>query len=140
MLLAVGAGVAVLALSYFGAFKPALDWRRDAALTAKARETEFRLVADAAGAAAEGGAADGAQTPVRNALTEAAAQAGVDLVFVNARDDGSVETQITSAAPEKLFAMIESLEGRYGVRVAAADIARAADGAADVRAQLTLSR
>lgn len=139
LLLALSA-LLFVALVYGAAFKPALDWRRSQALLAQSRETEFKLVADAARIASDDANAVGAQTPVRNALTDVAGQTGVDLIFVNARDDGSVEAQIGSAAPEKLFSMIEQLEQRYGVRVVSADIARVSDGAADLRAQVTLAR
>jgi type II secretory pathway component PulM len=129
-----------IALVYGAAFKPAFDWRRSQAQLAQTRETEFKLVADAARLASDGADAAGAQTPVRNALTDVAGQSGVDLIFVNARDDGSVDAQIGSAAPEKLFSMIERLERQYGVRVVSADIARVSDGASDLRAQVTLAR
>lgn len=139
-LLIVCVGVLAFALAYFGAFKPALDWRAQAIQRTVTRETEFRLVSDAARGALDAAAAPGVQTPVRNALTDAATLAGVELVFVNAREDGSVEAQIGSAPPDKLFVMIEALERQNGVRVIGADIARVSDGAATVRAQLTFSR
>lgn len=134
------AGLAAAMLLYAAAFSPALAYREQSAQRAQTRETEFRLVANAARLASDGSSAPGAQTPVRNALTDVAAQAGVELIFVNARADGAVEAQIGAAAPEKLFQMIETLERQYAVRVVAADIARVSDGAADVRAQLTLAR
>lgn len=139
LLLALGALFA-MAFAYWAAFKPALDWRRAQGERAQTRQTEFRLVADAARVASDGTGAAGAQTPVRNALTDVAGEAGVDLVFVNAREDGAVEAQIGSAPPDKLFSVLEKLERQYGVRVISADIARVADGGAEVRAQLALSR
>lgn len=139
LLLFFGALAAVM-LVYGAAFAPALAWRQEAVERAAARETEFRLVANAARLSSSGTDSAGADTPVRNALTEIAAQSGIELVFVNARDDGAVDAQIGDAAPDKLFGMIEAMERQYGVRVVAADIARVSDGAETVRAQLTFSR
>lgn len=139
-LLLICAALAAIVVGYVAAFAPALAWRSEAAQRAIARETEFRLVSNAARLSASVTSAAGADTPVRNALTEIAAQTGIELVFVNAREDGSVDAQIGSAAPDKLFAMIDTLERQYGVRIVAADIARVSDGAETVRAQLTLSR
>ncbi len=139
LLLMCGALAAVMFV-YSAVFAPALAWRQDAAERAAARETEFRLVANAARLSSSASDSAGADTPVRNALTQIASQNGIELVFVNARDDGAVDAQIGDAAPDKLFSMIETLERQYGVRVAAADIARVSDGAESVRAQLTFSR
>lgn len=119
--------------------RPLLGWRAAAAEQAAKRETEFRLVSDAARLAAAAPAGDRA-TPTRTALNAAAAAAGVEFSFVNNRDDGAVEAQVNAVAPQKLFAMLTALERDYGVRPVTADIARASDGSTDVRAQLTLAR
>lgn len=139
-LLGVAGALAALAVVLLLIVRPALGWRGEAAQKAAARETEFRLVADAARLAASGPAAADAATPARAAVNAAAVEAGVEFSFVNNREDGAVEAQVNSVAPEKLFAMLSALERRYGVRPSAIDVARVADGAAEVRVQMTLSR
>ena len=119
--------------------RPLLAWRADAAERATARETEFRLVSDAARLAGSTPAGD-QTTPARTALNAAASAAGVEFSFVNNREDGSVEAQVNAVAPEKLFAMLTALDANYGIRPVAADVARVSDGSSDLRAQLTLSR
>ena len=52
--------------------------------------------------------------------------------------DGGVDANV-AAAGDRLFNWLRALEARYGVSVAAADIARSADGE-NVQAQLTLVR
>lgn len=133
------AGLAALLLSMLAVFRPLLDWRAEAATRAAARAEEFRLVSAAARATSQSSMVD-QKTPVRNALAEAAAASGVELSFVNARDDGSVEAQISASAPDAVFSMLTALERRYGVRPTAFDAARVSDGAADIRVQMTLGR
>lgn len=118
---------------------PAVDWRRSMAQKRDGAEDLYRLVASAsanAGGATQSPGADLA-APIINAVTDTAAASGVEISFRNARPDGGVDATVT-ADSEKLFEWLRTLESRFGVTVAAADIAR--EKAGGVRAQLTLAR
>ncbi len=118
---------------------PALGWREAMKSKRTGAEDLYRLVASASASA--GGAATSAgadlSTPIINVVTDTAGAGGVEISFRNARPDGGVDATI-AADPEKLFEWLRTLEERYGVSVAAADIAR--EKGAGVRAQLTLVR
>lgn len=120
---------------------PIGGWRAASEQRERSAETAYRLVAEAAAQGSRAAASAGAeQTPVRAAVRNAAATNGVVLSFINERPDGAVETQAMTAAPERLFAMLDMLERRHGVRVISADIARLGESAVEVRAQLTFAR
>lgn len=118
---------------------PAIGWREAMKAKRAGAEDLYRLVANASANAGGAAASAGADlsTPIINVVTDTAASGGVEISFRNARPDGGVDATI-AADPEKLFDWLRTLESRYGVTVAAADIAREKDGR--VRAQLTLAR
>jgi type II secretory pathway component PulM len=118
---------------------PAISWRQSMAEERESAEDLYRLVTNAnanAGGAVNVSSAD-LTSPIINAVTDSAAASGVEISFRNARPDGGVDATVT-ANSEKLFEWLRTLENRFGVTVAAADIAREKDGG--VRAQLTLAR
>lgn len=118
---------------------PAVSWRQSMSEKRDGAEDLYRLVVSAsadAGGAIQSPGADLA-SPIINAVTDTAAAGGVEISFRNARPDGGVDATVT-ADSEKLFEWLRTLESRFGVTVAAADIARERDGG--VRAQLTLAR
>jgi len=118
---------------------PAIGWREAMKAKRAGAEDLYRLVASASANAGGAAASAGADlsTPIINVVTDTAAAGGVEISFRNARPDGGVDATI-AADPEKLFDWLRTIESRYGVTVAAADIAREKDGR--VRAQLTLAR
>ena len=105
---------------------PAIGWREAMKAKRAGAEDLYRLVASASANAGGAAASAGADlsTPIINVVTDTAAAGGVDATI--------------AADPEKLFDWLRTIESRYGVTVAAADIAREKDGR--VRAQLTLAR
>ena len=135
----IGGTVAALLILVQIIIAPAVGWRRSMADKRVGAEDLYRLVSSAsanAGGAALSAGAD-LTTPIINVVTDTAAANGVEISFRNGRPDGGVDATI-SADSEKLFDWLRTLETRYGVSVAAADIAREKDGG--VRAQLTLVR
>ena len=141
-LILVAAGLAALfVLSQF-VLMPINAWRTDQSRNRASAENLYEIVAEAAAVAgdAPADAPKKANIPVRNAVTESARAGGVNINFVSARDDGSIETSTPSASPERLFVWLESLRADYGVSVAYADIAREEGGVNTVRARLVLER
>lgn len=118
---------------------PAVGWREAMKSKRAGAEDLYRMAATASAAAGATPASAGADltTPIINAVTDTAAANGVEISFRNARPDGGVDATV-AADPEKLFDWLRTLESRFGVTVAAADIAREKGGG--VRAQLTLAR
>lgn len=134
-----GGAIAALLILVQIIIAPAVGWRRSMAEKRSGAEDLYRLVSSAsvnAGGAALSAGAD-LTTPIINVVTDTAAAGGIEISFRNARPDGGVDATIAADA-EKLFDWLRMLESRYGVSVAAADIARDKDGG--VRAQLTLIR
>jgi type II secretory pathway component PulM len=134
-----GGAIAALLILVQLIIAPAVGWRRSMAEKRVGAQDFYRLVVSAsanAGAASLSAGAD-LSTPIINAVTDTAAAGGVEISFRNARPDGGVDATVTADA-EKLFDWLRMLESRFGVTVAAADIAR--EKAGGVRAQLTLVR
>lgn len=136
--LIIGAGVAIFIMAAVAEFAvaPVLEWRDGAEARAASAEDRYRLVARSA-ALATPVLAKGTE-PVRNVLNLVAGALGVELTFVNAMPDGSVDMQAGPVAPERLFELLSRLEREHGVKVKSADISRA-DGDL-VRIQVTLGR
>ncbi len=138
----VGAGGAVAALivALQLILAPAIGWREGAGERRDRAEDLYRVVSEATASAGVAAAASGVdlETPIINVLTQTTAEFGVTVNFRNGRDDGGVDANV-AAAGERLFDWLQALEARYGVSVAAADIARGADGE-NLQAQLTLVR
>jgi len=138
----VGAGAAIAALLIVIQLvvAPALGWRADMTDKRKRAEDLYRLVAEASSAAGVSAAAAGVdlEAPIMNVLTQTTAEFSVVVNYRNARADGGIDANV-AAPPDKFFDWLRALEARYGVTVAAADIARASDGES-VQAQLTIVR
>lgn len=141
LVILAGAGVlAALALLQL-VFAPVVAWRAGAEKRALAAEENYRLVHRSASLAApRGSEAAASEAPVRNVLNETAAMLQIELTFVNALPDGSVDVQAGPVAPERIYELFSTLERTYGVEVKAADMARAADDPNAVRIQATLAR
>lgn len=136
----VGGAVAALIILLQLIIAPALGWRAEVDARRESAEDLYRLVSQASASAGVSAAAAGvdAQTPIISALTETTAAYSITVNYRNARPDGGVEANV-AADSAKLFDWLKALETRFGVTVAAADIARGADGEG-VQAQLTLVR
>lgn len=137
----VGGAAALFAVVFlwFAVIGPASAWRAGAAARAQAAESGYRLVSRAA-ALANSSAKDPNAPPLRNAVVQAAASLKIDLSFVNALPDGTVEVQGGTAAPERVFQLLSTLETKQAVKIIDVDIARSADNPASVRFQATLSK
>lgn len=138
----VGAGGAIAALIIVLQFilAPAFGWRADMAQKRTNAEDLYRLVTRAsatAGVAAASADVD-ADTPILTVLTQTTGEFSITVNYRNARADGAVETNIAAPA-EKIFEWLRALDARYGIIVAAADIARSPSGD-EAQAQLTLVR
>lgn len=138
----VGAGAAIAAAIILLQFilAPAMGWRADMTLKRKSAEDLYRLVSEAsasAGVAAASGGAD-INTPILNVVTQTTSEFSINVNYRNARADGAVEANVAAPA-DKIFEWLRALDARYGVIVAAADIARSASGD-EAQAQLTLVR
>ena len=138
----VGAGAVVAALFILLqlVLAPAFGWRESVGVRRDRAEELYRLVAQASASAGVVAASAGVdlETPIINVLTQTTGEFGVTVNFRNGRNDGGVDANV-AAAGDRLFNWLRALEARYGVSVAAADIARSADGE-NVQAQLTLVR
>ena len=120
---------------------PIVNWRADQADRARDAQGLYQLVAEAAPMArsAASGTAD-TTMPIRNAVSQSASAAGVELVFVNARPDGAVDANITSADPSALYLWLQGARDEFGLIVINADIARENGNPSSVRAQLTFAQ
>jgi len=140
LFVAGGGAVAAIIILLQLIIAPALSWRESAGDRRDRAEDLYRLVSEAsasAGVVAEATGVD-LETPIINVLTQTTSEFGVTVNFRNARNDGGVEANV-AANGERLFDWLHALETRFGVSVAAADIARSADGES-LQAQLTLVR
>lgn len=69
--------------------------------------------------------------PLRRAVTQSAAAAGIELLRIGKEDEGRLEVQPAPVDSDVLFAWFSELEFNYGVIVRYADVLRADDGAAN---------
>jgi len=138
--LIISAGAMIAALLGVGQFviSPIFRWRDGVETQAAAAEDGYRLVARSAAIATPAKAASA--EPVRNVLNAAAGALGVELTFVNALPDGSVDLQAGPVAPERLFDLISRLDRDHGVKVRSADISRASENGDLVRVQANVAR
>lgn len=138
----VGAGGAIAALIILVQLiiLPAVNWRADMTQRRESAKDLYRMVSEASASAGVAAAAAGVdlQTPILNVLTQTTGEFSIVVNYRNARPDGAVEANVV-APSSKIFEWLGALESRYGVTVAAADIARGASGA-EAQAQLTLVR
>jgi len=136
------------AVAIFGAFfayllivAPLTDWRAAQYHALERAEGLYELVEEAAArSAAAAPAASDTETPVRNAVSQTASSAGVNLIFVNVQPSGAVEATASLVEPANLYAWLQAMQQTYDVRVISADIAREQTETSLVRAQLTLVR
>lgn len=136
----VGGAIAALIALIQLAIAPAIGWRADMTARRENAEDLYRLVSEASASAGVAAAAAGVDldTPILNILTQTTGEFSIVVNYRNARADGAVEANV-AAEPENIFEWLRALESRFGVTVAAADIARGAAGAG-AQAQLTLMR
>lgn len=135
LLLTVLGAVAALFVVLQFTVRPLADWRANAARQAEQARDGFEMVAAAAAqGAASGVQAPRAQTPLRQALTQSAAAARIDLVRIGAEVNNQIEVQPEDVPGDRLFRWLANLHSQYGVTVAFADISRAENGA--VKAQV----
>lgn len=134
-----GAVVALLAVLQL-VIGPAISWRARMTDKRETAEQLYGLVAQASATAGASAAAAGVDlsTPILNVLTDTTGEFGVVVNYRNGRPDGGVDANVV-ADPAKLFDWLKALETKYGISVAAADIARGA-GDAGAQAQLTFVR
>ncbi len=138
----VGAGGAIAAIVILLQFilAPALGWRAGMTQKRESAEELYRLVSEASASAGVAAASAGVDinTPILTVLTQTTGEFSITVNYRNARADGAVEANVAAPA-EKIFEWLRALDARYGVIVAAADIARSASGD-EAQAQLTLVR
>ncbi len=134
MLMVLAALVGLFLVGQFGA-KPVLDWRANSEQRVERARDGYSMVV---AAAAKGNSAKAIpaqnQTPLRQALTQSAAAARIDLVRIGAAVNGQIEVQPEDLDGARLFQWIAALKSQYGVTVAFADIARTNEGV--VKAQV----
>ncbi len=134
-----GAAIALMAALQLVAL-PLLNWRARAIERAATAQEGYRLVSRSAAAVAPVRAAPPTSGPVRAAVAETAAALGVTLTFVNARPDGSVDSQAGPVAPELIYALFAALEAEHGIEIQSADIVRVPDDPNLVQAQAVFAR
>ncbi|MEM6413999.1 MAG: type II secretion system protein GspM [Pseudomonadota bacterium] len=143
ILISIAAVLAVLLVILQFIVSPIYNWRETQERKLRSSENLYELVAEAsavAGGVQSAETAPKANVPIRKAVTDSAKSSGVNITFVNARDDGTIETSTPSANPDRLYAWLEKLRSDYGVGVAYADIARDRNGLDAVRARIVLER
>lgn len=128
MLMVLAALAACFLVFQFGV-KPLGDWReRSATQAVQARDGFEMVVTAAAQGAAVGTEAPQSQTPLRQALTQSASAARIDLVRIGAEVNNQIEVQPEDVTGDRLFQWLSALQVQYGVTVAFADISRGEDG------------
>lgn len=134
-----GAIAAVIVLLQF-ILAPAIGWRADMKQKRESAEDLYRLVTEASASAGVAAASSGVDmnTPILAAMTRTTGEFSINVNYRNARADGAVEANVAAPA-DKIFEWLRALDARYGVTVAAADVARSPSGQ-EAQAQLTLVR
>ncbi len=129
-LVAGGAAIALLLLMFQFVIKPVADWRQEADMRADNARRGYELVTNAAATGALEAADQQADNsiPLRQALTQTAAAASIELVRVGREADGQIEVQPAPVGGDKLFRWLGQLHDDYGVTIAFADVSRADDG------------
>ena len=129
LVMAAGALAGVLLLSLL-VVRPLTQWRADAARDADRARDAYELVASAAAISGQSmTSAPQMATPMRQAITQSAAEAGIEILRIGAETDGQIETQPGITSGDQLFQWFARLESEYGVTVSFADISSGADGA-----------
>ena len=129
LLIIIAAGLGGALVLSLAIVRPLVDLRTDAARKASTARDGYELTATAAAVA---GSADGAapqsQTPLRQAVIETARSAGIELVRIGAENNSQIEIQVAPVRGDVFFQWLAQLQGRYGAKVALADIGRGDDG------------
>lgn len=140
MILLAGGAIAALALVFQAVYAPLASWRKNAKGDLARAEGLYDLVVEAAAIAPQSDGAPAAigaaERPLRAVVTSTANDAGVDLIFVNARPDGAVEANAGPTDPERLFNWIGALSAEHGATISFADVSRTQDGDGTVRGRL----
>ncbi len=141
LLILIGGGLALVFVVLQLVLSPALSWRSDQRRDMTSARGLYELVAEAAPLGLAANASVGTDGgPARTIVSQTASQAGVTIVFINARGDRAVDVNITSASPDALFQWLSMLRTEYNIVVDTADIARETGNPQSVRAQLTMSQ
>lgn len=128
LLMVLGVIAALFFVYQFGV-RPLGEWREDASAKADQARDGFELVATAASQGRVNSApAAQNQTPLRQALTQSAAAAQIDLVRVGAEVNNQIEIQPVDISGDRLFQWLSVLQSQYGVSVAFADLSRGDGG------------
>lgn len=130
MLVAVAGALALLLAISMLIIRPLTSWRSDASASAQSARSTYELVAQAAatGGGQAGPQAPGANVPLRNAVTQSSAAAGIELLRIGADTGGQIEVQPAPINGDQLFAWLGTLETQFGVSVAFADMSRDENG------------
>ncbi|MEM8772948.1 MAG: type II secretion system protein GspM [Pseudomonadota bacterium] len=141
LIVVVGGVLAGLLAGFQLIISPIFDWRADQHRARQEAEGLYRLVAEAAPRATRNTETNvNTNTPARNAVSQTASAAGVNLIYVNARDDGAVDANAASVEPAMLYEWLLVLEKEYGILVRTADISRETGDPSKVRVQISLAR
>ncbi|MHA7872148.1 MAG: type II secretion system protein GspM [Hyphococcus sp.] len=129
-LIGVLGAVAALFLVLQFVVAPIFDWRDRAGARAAQAQDGFALVATAAAQGASSGEATAPQNqaPLRQAVTQSASTAQIDLLRIGAVVNNQIEVQPEDIDGDTLFRWLSALQRQYGVSVAFADIARGENG------------
>ena len=141
-LVSVAGVLALILILSIGIVSPLKNWREEAGVDARRAQNLYRLVAEAAAQGGGGGknVDEVSSGPIRNIITVSAQQNGVQLDFVNARQDGAVETNISDADPATLFNWIRRLSEAERLDVVYADLIREKGNESKIRGRLIFSR
>ncbi|MEM1396678.1 MAG: type II secretion system protein GspM [Pseudomonadota bacterium] len=122
----LGGGALILCLAIIVQliFVPMARWHSTSASSVNDAESLYKLVSTAA-RFGETATTDQRTGSLQGAITASAQAAGVSLVFVRERPDGSVETAAGPGDPTSLFRWIDMLTTQSSVSVNYADITRA---------------
>ena len=111
LLVAIAGGLAGILLLSLLVVRPLSQWRADAARDADRARDAYELVASAAAVSGRSLApAPQMATPLRQAITQSAAAAGIEILRIGAETDGQIETQPGVTNGEQLFQWFARLE------------------------------
>ncbi len=141
MLIIIGGVLAGLFIALQLILSPMLSWRADQRSDMARARSLYEIVAEAAplGEGAPAGASTNAG-PARTIVSQTANDAGVAIVFINARGDNAVDVNIASVTPDALFQWLGQLRADYNIVVDTADIARDTGNPQTLRAQISMSQ
>ena len=129
LLVMIAAGLVGLLLLSLAIVRPLLELRTDAENRVKAARDGYELTAAAAAVSAGGAPVAGdSQIPIRQAIIESAAAAGIELVRIGAETGGQLEIQAAPVDGDVFFAWLAKLQADYRASVAFADIVRGEAG------------